>query len=166
MWILGGEFFFWSKAVDPRRKPRVYCLAPEKNPPLISTTQDILGSCWGLVLQERGPLVGQSRLLPKNEPIFYSFTSGKGWAIGQSLERWKHQYPTVSPIQSNPTTNPLSALCYAEPNFSFPHADLQAGQTTPLIRLRIKYYAQDCPHSIGSSTVCDFPMLSGHSFLF
>ena len=38
MWILGGEFFFWSKAVDPRRKPRVYCLAPEKNPPLISTT--------------------------------------------------------------------------------------------------------------------------------
>ena len=40
MWILGGEFFFWSKAVDPRRKPRVYCLAPEKNPPLISTTLD------------------------------------------------------------------------------------------------------------------------------
>ena len=39
MWILGGEFFFWSKAVDPRRKPRVYCLAPEKNPPLISTTR-------------------------------------------------------------------------------------------------------------------------------
>ena len=44
MWILGGEFFFWSKAVDPRRKPRVYCLAPEKNPPLISTTT--LYSIW------------------------------------------------------------------------------------------------------------------------
>ena len=25
----------------------------------------------------------------------------KGWAIGQSLERWKHQYPIVNPIQSN-----------------------------------------------------------------
>ena len=45
MWILGGEFFFWSKAVDPRRKPRVYCLAPEKNPPLISTTRIKAGQC-------------------------------------------------------------------------------------------------------------------------
>ena len=48
-----------------------------------------------------------------------------------------------------------------EPNFSFPLADLQAGQTTPLIRLRKKYYGQDCPRSVSSSIVFDFPMLSG-----
>ena len=50
MWILGGEFFFWSKAVDPRRKPRVYCLAPEKNPPLISTTLSIFALPGGDLL--------------------------------------------------------------------------------------------------------------------
>ena len=34
----------------------------------------------------------------------------RGGGIGQSLERWQHQYPIVNPIQSNPT-GPSPSCC-------------------------------------------------------
>ena len=37
MWILGGEFFFWSKAVDPRRSRGSTVLLQKKKSPPIST---------------------------------------------------------------------------------------------------------------------------------
>ena len=43
---------------------------------------------------------------------------------------------------------PLLPFSYTEPNFSFPQADWQAGLATPLIRLRIVIYAQDCPRGV------------------
>ena len=43
-----------------------------------------------------------------------------------------------------------------KPNLSFPPME----QTTPLCRLRIKYYAHGCPRSVDSSIVCDQDMLS------
>ena len=35
---IGGGIFFLEQGSRPEAQPRVYCLAPEKNPPLISTT--------------------------------------------------------------------------------------------------------------------------------
>jgi len=43
-----------------------------------------------------------------------------------------------------------------KPNLSFPLTE----QITPLCRLRIKYYAHGCPHSVVSSIVCDQDVLS------
>ena len=43
-----------------------------------------------------------------------------------------------------------------KPNLSFPPME----QTTPLCRLRIKYYAHGCPRSVDSSIVCDQDVLS------
>ena len=60
---------------------------------------------------------------------------------------------------------PLLPFNYTEPNFSFPQADWQAGLATPLIRLRIVIYAQDCPRGIRSSIVSDISMLSCHYIL-
>ena len=37
---IGGGIFFLEQGSRPEVQPRVYCLAPEKNPPLISTTSD------------------------------------------------------------------------------------------------------------------------------
>ena len=47
-------------------------------------------------------------------------------------------------------------ITHLTPNLSFPLTE----QTTPLRRLRIKYYAHGCPHSVGSSIVCDHDVIS------
>ena len=54
------------------------------------------------------------------------------------------------------TTDHPSFISHLKPNLSFPLTE----QTTPLCRLRIKYYAHGCPHSVVSSIVCDHDVLS------
>ena len=60
------------------------------------------------------------------------------------------------------TTNHPSFIGRLKPNLSFPLTE----QTTPLCRLRIKYYAHGCPRSVDSSIVFDQDVLSVTSSSF
>ena len=108
---------------------------------------------------------GEYFLLPRRRP---SSQHASGWRCflftsstkiitkkSQGYKRKKRNIQLLAPLEVTPswalvfyTLIPFLPFSYTEPNFSFPQADWQAGLATPLIRLRIVIYAQDCPRGV------------------